>query len=160
MSSKCATLGCIGCLMIFLAACLCSLAITAIIVANRDDDRCIGSYAGIDLSYETWLMVYGIVTLVSVGIAGALGTLALAGAVVGEKITAYLTGCSAIVLFALWLIWQFCWYVVGSILYFQTVYSNCQAGTTIYQFGLALFIIQTTTFACVTFGGSNEVRNR
>jgi hypothetical protein len=118
-----------------------AVSIAAIAISNGSSN-CISTYAGISFNYNTWLLVYGVINI---------------------SVTIFLFSTfliilvsSSEILFIQWAViyllnslFNFSWYIVGSILYFSTVHNNtCQdQNLSLYQFGLVLFIIQTISFS-------------
>jgi len=123
------------------------LSIAAITISNKySNDQCIGIYKGISFTYGTWLFAYGITEVIGTGL---LVFFSLAWFMTES----YCLGLITVVTWAVTYIFQFCWYIVGSILFFQTVNGTCDDTSTIQQFGLALFIIQTIIWVLACLGG-------
>lgn len=160
--SKCYTITSIT-IVIIIIAIYCGLAVASGFVANQSDsDTCIGSYEGIKFDYITWLKVFCIITLGIVGSSIFLLLLVFATLDPGVEIMDTDIGVIVSLLARLGIIFEFCWYIVGSILYFKTVHKNCQNDTIIFKFGDALFVIQTITIVsfCVIGYSSNKIEDR
>lgn len=125
------------------------LAIISGVVANESENdesnTCFNFYNEIKISYITWLKVFCITTLTITGLIMLFIGIDIhtrnadTRKTILEKIARLLN--------ALGVIFEIFWYVIGSIIYFQTIYPNCQ-GTMIYDFGFTLFIIQTISAVC------------
>lgn len=114
--------------------------ICSIVIANQNaSEPCILDDDAIALGYIDWLWYYGVLGLVMQGIfilcIGAL--LAVYGL---PNLTRYITTCSLCIFVVLALFWL-AWMIVGSILYFHDIHDSCPVGQSLYQFGLAVFII-------------------
>lgn len=130
-----------------------SLSIAALVVSNKDgDNTCIGHYNGISITYAKYLVVFGWTT-----ISISLFTLftVLISLVYKENILQPI----AIALVMLFSIFDFCWYIVGTILFFKEVNNNCGDYTMIHQFGLALFIIKTIAWSVACCGSRHNSNN-
>ena len=127
-----------------------SLGITAIWTeANYGDETCahLFKYHGISFDYLFWLLVYGwtVVGLdlafVMIGMCTLMNCLTKNNAI---QITMQLLFGTIIVID---FYFQFCWFVVGVILFFYEVAPYCEKGHVIFDFGLALFIIRCVIYA-------------
>ena len=64
----------------------------------------------------------------------------------------YCFGCIGV----LYLFFHFCWFIIGSVLFFKTVDNEDCEGTPIYSLGLALFIIKIVGAFCSLGKKSSE----
>lgn len=146
-SQKITSLGCIGMFTTLLIGAALSVAVTGLVLVYKDDPSlvCVGSLGGVSFSYITWLRVMGFTfigsMLLEIAFVCAHG---ISGTIFTSKAATYFGG--------LMYLFQVVWYVVGAILYFKTVSNNCDSGTQIQTFSLALFIIQTTVVVCLYCG--------
>ena len=125
-----------------------SLSVAAISIhAKYGNDLCIGSYSGISFGYDVWLNIYGWTNI-------SLIIFILIMLLVCVYYEWLQPSCVCLIKFVAVLAYffQFSWYIVGSVLYFQEVNSNCQSGRPIHDFGLALFIIQTICWGASCLG--------
>lgn len=123
------------------------LAFASEFVADRNDsDICFYS-SKITFNYITWLKIFYIMTLTITGLILLLTVLDFAIRTASIQDQKTILEKIAGMFSTLGIIFQISWYIIGSILYFQTIYPNCQ-GTMIYNFGFALFVIQTISFVC------------
>jgi hypothetical protein len=150
-----ALLGVVGCVYGVIIAIALTFGIVAIVIADKyGNDQCVGSYAGISFSYGTWLLVFGAIKVVMCFVS----TILVIASVLDKS------GCSLIVTYivgALGMGFDFAFYIVGSILFFNEVNStNCSTEQPpLQQFGLALFIIQTIMWSCVILGASRKAES-
>lgn len=147
--------GCITMLVSTVLGALFSLSVTAVIIHDKYGlDECIGTYGGISFGYDTWLEIYGwtnIALLCFFAFAAFCGFLAQSS----EDATSCVGAC-AVLIAVIGYAFQFCWYIVGAILYFQEVNSSCAPGKPLHDFGLALFIIQTIVWGSACLGGKSQ----
>jgi hypothetical protein len=136
-----------------------ALGIAAVTIANHyGDDPCIGVYDGISFEYGTWLFVYGwvqIAVFIGVCVIGAFLAIAMFA---NNVALASCSGCLLVVSFALSMMFQFAWYVVGGVLYFTEVFQTCPRSSPLYVFGLTLFILQSLSVFC-GYGGWKAKKN-
>jgi hypothetical protein len=128
-----------------------SLNLTALVIAyNNSDVDCISDYAGISFSYITWLKVFGFIGtaymfillfLISVFTYNQADTITIIQIIKLSYIPYFM--------------FNFVWYIVGAVLYFETVHS-CNSSLPIRSFGLALFIIQTIGMCSINSSRSDE----
>jgi hypothetical protein len=142
---------CIVILIFIYFAAVLTLAIFSIIISNLNNNTfCIGSYNNIVFNYTTWLQIYG---WTEIGIIATINFLLYL--MIFHKIN-----CSyylIIIIFTLGYLFQFAWYIIGSVLFFETIQPYCQnANKSLWQFSLALFIIQTILW----FYGCNIVKKK
>lgn len=141
-------------------ACLATyaLSIAAIVVSLEEaDDACLQHYSGISFGYPTWLYVYGVTSI-------ALTTVFILVVTTGAfseslsspvAISILCPGVSVVVLGGLF---EFAWFIVGAVLFFKEVAPDCPSGHLLYDFGLALFIIQCVGYACSVGPGKVSVQ--
>jgi hypothetical protein len=144
---KYTTMGCVATFVSLLIGAALGMAVGGLVLVYGDnsDNTCIGDLEGISFSYVTWLRVMGFSF-----IGGLLVLLALVFA--HGWWGTWCTSKLATVFGLLFFFFQMAWYVVGSILYWETVTTNCASGTEIQVFSLALFIIQTVVITCMYCG--------
>ncbi len=123
------------------------LAFTANSISNNSY-TCIGQYFNINFQYDTWLNIFGSVNMLSISFGLYLYFFQFTADWkhwndFKEKI--------CLIFFCIMYLFNFAWYIVGAILYFNTVFLNCERGQSIHDFGLALFIIQTIHFCYIYF---------
>ena len=128
-------------LWIIIAILSLSLSITAIVISNKyKGDECISNFSGISFKYDTWLLIYGICELSFIL---TIITITLIYGCTSSKCILY----TGIALCLIGVAFQFSWYIVGSILFFEEVNSSCvDAQPTIQKFGLALHKARTKPF--------------
>lgn len=127
--------------MKFLALLLCSsvhliFGITSLVI-YFEHDTCYTTYGGISFDYGTWLLIQGIYCLFIV-------LLILSTTFCKTEESKILIQCAycLIASFAL------SWLIVGGILFFKTVNDQCDSGSRIHIYGLALFIMQILFRGC------------
>ena len=128
-----------------------SLCLTSLIIAyNYSDENCIKDYAGISFSYTTWLKVNGFI-----GTAYTFILISLISVLTYQKLEINDILSIVKISYVPYFIFGFVWYIVGAVLYFETVHS-CYSGLPIRSFGLALFIIQTIGMCNIGGTRSND----
>lgn len=144
---KVTSLGCVAFFVMLLLGAALSTSAMALWYVYGDDAKtqCIGEFAGISFSYVTWLRILG---------------LTFCGSFLLEVILLVAHGCSGTVCTSksatiwgvLMYVFQAAWYAVGAILYWKTVANNCDKGSEIQEFSLALFIIQSAVVILLVCG--------
>ena len=144
---KYSALGCVATFTALLVGAALATSIGALYYVYGDDAAtvCIGEFAGISFSYITWMRILGLtfcgsllLEIIFIFAHGWTGTL----------ITSKLATYWGILMY----LFQAAWYGVGALLYFKTVVDNCETGSQIQTFSLALFIIQTVVVVCLICG--------
>ena len=135
-----------------------SLGVSAIWAeANYGDETCahLFKYQGIQFNYPYWLMVYGW-SVIAVCLAYFfIGIGAWVDSVwKSSKMEDVLT-FAFVFLLVVDALFQFCWFIVGAILFFSEVNPYCTAGHVIYDFGLTLFIIRCVLIGCTWLSSLN-----
>jgi hypothetical protein len=146
-SNKYVSLGCVGTFSALLIGAALAIAVGGLVYTYGDDSKtvCVATFAGISFSYVTWLRVMGITFI---------------GGITFEMLLICCHGFSGTVFSSkaaktfgiIFYLFQFAWAVVGAILYWQTVSSNCPDGSSFQMFALAIFCIQTITIVCLWCG--------
>jgi hypothetical protein len=148
--STCAKLGASAFILTIVIGLELALAIPAVVIAEQHEhESCIGSYSGISFPYGIWLKVFGWTQI------GAVLATIVFGAL---SIVCEMEAASAMIILTNVLsgFFHFCWFIVGAVLYFKEVSPNCPSGTPLYDFGLALFIIQCIAWGGACCGGSGK----
>jgi len=141
--------GAAGCTILVVVAASFGLAIGEIVVANKfGDDVCVGNYHGISFSYKTWLLVSGWVNIATFCALAALGGCYLVAASAQGTVAQGAIGAAGACLMWLFGMYSLAWYIVGAVLFFKEIEPSCQSGKPLYDFGLALFILQTIGICC------------
>jgi len=146
-SQKMVSLGCIAGLSLLLIGAALGVAVGALWYVYKADPEvtCIGMFAGITFSYITWLRVLG---WTFVGGISAEMILLMVHGISGTVLTSKIATFFGLIFFG----FQAAWYAVGAILYWKTVTTNCEGGSQLQMFSLALFIIQSTVVTCLFCG--------
>ena len=130
------------CISIFLGILLLigfAVPISALVIsATSAHAECVGQYGRINVSYGTWLLVYGISCIILLSF--MLFTLCLL--VRNRAEASNRSICHGICLILFQGVFQLAWFVVGAVLYFNVVAPDCSSSSTVYAFGLALFVLQ------------------
>ena len=113
------------------------------------DDPCIGVSTTIKLSYVQWLQIYGWTNI-------SIMAIALVCLWYYSDRQEYLTSiwwrphgliqCECIVLFVssvVGLIFQIAWYIIGALLFFETVNDSCGVTLAIHHLGIGIFVMET-----------------
>lgn len=144
---------CVLILFVVVFSALLSLSIASIVIADKNQNAvCISSYSDISFNYTTWLQIMGWTNIVVIIITFLSGV----GYILYETSAIGICGISFLVLNHMF---QFTWYIVGTILFFETVNSSCKdSNSSLYLYGLALFIIQTIgwVFTCCGSGANSS----
>jgi hypothetical protein len=147
---NCTTVCCILLVVLIFVGLLLSLAISALAIgSNFKNDQCIGTYASISFKYDTWLLTYGITNTIMISLLLLCGMCYMCTESDAYKLF-------AIFIYGIFCTFHFAWYVVGAVLYFNTVSNSCQAGKPLHDFGLALFIIDTISWTFICLGGGKK----
>ena len=147
---------CIVALISFLVGIELTLGVASIIIAEQYGSvSCIGTYSGISFTYGTWLIISGITQIFMV-----LATILFGGWYLVTKDDVF----SVLLVFTVIIgrAFAFSWYICGAILFFQTIDNeSCVSDSApLYQFGLALFILQTIAWAFTCLGGNHHNNSR
>jgi hypothetical protein len=119
-----------GVYAIILLALLLALPIAAIVMGQlHGNDACVGGNGMINVSYQMSLYIYGGVVIALVGLELLVDLTGILGGVLWQL--KYLTN-----------VFLFAWTIVEAIIFFDTVNGHCTSSDSIWQFGLALFILQ------------------
>lgn len=111
-----------------------SLYIPAIIYGMRGDPDCATTYPEITFDYSTWLLWFGIVGLIHIGITFFFATLELCYDGVGIALW--------VIFYILFVLFSLAWFITGAVLLFSTLVHRDCFGEPIWKFGLALFTIE------------------
>lgn len=133
-------------LSLFVAICilLTIMAVGASIVHNLYSDiTCVGSYKGVPFGYVKWLYIYAWTNI------GCIGTMIWLFAV--SRISNIKVDSLKSWVLVMGYLFQFAWYIIGSILYFIEINKPCSKGDVLYDFGLGLFICQTVLWFTIFF---------
>ena len=112
------------------------------VAATYGNDQCMVKYAGIDLDYGQWLSICGIWEIVEVTLALVIIGMIRIGIACESEMCALIMSLILQSFLILCSLFQFAWFVVGSIVYFTEVMPHCAAASSIFQFGLAFFIVR------------------
>lgn len=127
---------------IILSLLLSILAGGAIFVHEKYSDiDCITSYSGISFGYIKWLYIYG---WTNIGIISIMIWLFII-----SKCTDVKLDTLKLNFLRLGYLFQFSWYIIGTILYFTEINNSCSPKDVLYDFGMALFICQTIVFGTI-----------
>jgi hypothetical protein len=147
-SQKITAMGCVATISILLIGASVGLAAFALWWLYHSGDpntECLANFEGIAFSYISWLRVLAITFLSGMAVGLLLVTLhGLVGTVCTSKM--------ATIFGILFFLFQLGWYIVGSILYWRTVPTNCDNGGFIQTGALVLFIFETVILFCLSCG--------
>jgi len=129
---------------VILTSLLSLLAVGAIIVHDRYSNiTCIGSYGGITFGYVKWLYIYAWTNIGLIGCIGWLDGISRISTIGVDNLK--------LNILRLGYIFQFAWYIIGSILYFIEINKSCSTDDILYDFGLVLFICQSIVWVTILF---------
>jgi len=129
-------------ILIFILGCFFSLSVASIVLMNEPHfNQCIGNYNGISFSYDLWLEIYGVTNIGVLCMIGLFGTRLYFQSLLKNKCN--FAGICLIIFLIISYLFQFCWYIVGGILFFTEVEPHCEKGKTIYELGWVMFALQT-----------------
>ena len=133
-----------GPICILISICiLIMLVLTVFIIAvvysyKYENDTCVTKYGNISFNYIYWLRVQGFMSIFQI-IFSSIFIVLLDNE---QELQMIFSSCMNI----LFITFDFSWFIVGSVLYFNEVESSCNSSSDIYKFGMALFILQLVSF--------------
>jgi hypothetical protein len=126
-----------------------SVGIASLVIWDENqNDTCAVRTDLVEFSYFTWLFWTGLVILIVNAIflpAFIIYTCALAR---GKTLVAAFMFALLRSVSILTTLFDIAWFVVGAILYFKEIHTECPTGGALHKFGLALFILQCIGVGC------------
>lgn len=112
---------------------LCFGIASILISISNTNNSCVEKFSGISFNYLQWLYIFGIIQLAWIVLLCVIGFFW------------FVVKIDLMFLCHIMNLFNFAWYIVGSILFFEEVAKTCQ-GCQLYNYGLTLFILQTIGF--------------